>query len=295
MNTTLYALLAVFSWSTAATAFKLALNQVHPILLVFLSSLFSSIILFIILLIIRRGKIFKGINPKNMLKSMEIGILNPFIYYSVLFYAYRQTMAQEALILNYTWGIFLVIFSIIFLKQKIKPLSLISLFISFFGIVIIATKGNLLHFTISFSKGNILVLSSAIIWATYWIINIKNSEDPIISLFFQFLTGSIFAFIACILLQYIDFNLNLTTILYSAYIGAFEMSIPFVLWFIALKNTTNTAKVANLIYLSPFFSLFFISAILGETIHSSSFIALIFIVIGLILQQYSDILYKNIV
>ena len=142
MNTTLYALLAVFSWSTAATAFKLALNQVHPILLVFLSSLFSSIILFIILLIIKRSRIFKGINPKNMLKSMEIGILNPFIYYSVLFYAYRQTMAQEALILNYTWGIFLVIFSIIFLKQKIKPLSLISLFISFFGIVIIATKGN---------------------------------------------------------------------------------------------------------------------------------------------------------
>ena len=62
---------------------------------------------------------------------------------------------------------------------------------------------------------------------------------------------------------------------------------------IALKNTTNTAKVANLIYLSPFFSLFFISAILGEMIHSSSFIALLFIVIGLILQQYSDILYKN--
>lgn len=288
MNSISYALLAVLSWSTAATAFKLALSQVHPILLVFLSSLFSSIILFTILLITRRNTLLKNVNLKIILKSIEIGLLNPFIYYSVLFYAYSQTMAQEALILNYTWGIFLVIFSIIFLKQKIKPLSIISLFISFFGIVIIATKGDLLHFSLSFSKGNILALSSALIWALYWIINIKNSEDPVLALFFQFFTGSFIAFITCILVNSIDFSLNRTTILYSVYIGTFEMSIPFIFWFNALKNASNTAKIANLIYLSPFFSLLLISTILKEQVHYSSFFALLFIVIGLILQKYSE-------
>lgn len=288
MNSTLYALLAVLSWSTAATAFKLALSHIHPILLVFLSSLFSSIILFIILLITRRNTLFKNVSPKIIIKSIEISLLNPLIYYSILFYAYSQTMAQEALILNYTWGIFLVIFSVIFLKQKIKPLSIISLFISFFGIVILATKGNLLHFSLTLSTGNIHALSSALIWALYWIINMKNSENPIISLFFQFLTGSIFAFIACIMLKSINFSLNRTTILYSAYIGTFEMSIPFILWFNALKNASNTAKIANLIYLSPFFSLFFISAILKEPVHYYSLFALLFIVIGLILQKYSE-------
>jgi len=286
MTSVFYALLAVLSWSTAATAFKLALSQINPPLLVFLSSFFSSILLLTILILYKRKMTLKKITFKVILNSAKIGLINPFIYYSVLFYAYSLTLAQQALILNYTWSIFLVIFASLFLKQKIRILSLLSLLISFFGVIILTTKGNFRHFPISLGVGNLLALGSAVIWALYWVLNLKNPEDPILSLFFQFLAGTIFSLIACLIIPVNNIKLGSSFIIYSAYIGAFEMSIPFIFWFLALKSASETAKVANLIYLSPFLSLIFISLILKESVHYSSIIALLFIITGLILQQF---------
>jgi drug/metabolite transporter (DMT)-like permease len=64
------------------------------------------------------------------------------------------------------------------------------------------------------------------------------------------------------------------------------MSITFVIWLMALTNSSNTAKVSNLIYLSPFIALFFIRYTVGEKIHISTFIGLIFIVGGILIQQF---------
>lgn len=71
----------------------------------------------------------------------------------------------------------------------------------------------------------------------------------------------------------------------AAYVGVFEMGITFVLWISALKLSENTAKVGNLIFLSPFLSLVFIHFLVGEDILPSTFIGLVFIVMGLFIQQ----------
>jgi drug/metabolite transporter (DMT)-like permease len=71
----------------------------------------------------------------------------------------------------------------------------------------------------------------------------------------------------------------------SVYIGLFEMGITFVLWLHALKYAETTAHVNNLIYLTPFLSLIFINFVVGEKILFSTFIGLIFIVFGIVLQK----------
>ena len=70
------------------------------------------------------------------------------------------------------------------------------------------------------------------------------------------------------------------------YIGIFEMGITFVLWLNALKYSATTAKVSNLIYLSPFISLIFIHFTVGETITAYTLSGLTLIVVGILLQQY---------
>jgi len=72
----------------------------------------------------------------------------------------------------------------------------------------------------------------------------------------------------------------------SVYLGIFEMGITFVLWMMALKLSSTTAKVSNLIYLSPFVCLILIHFFVGEVILLSTVIGLIFIVAGIIIQQY---------
>jgi drug/metabolite transporter (DMT)-like permease len=64
------------------------------------------------------------------------------------------------------------------------------------------------------------------------------------------------------------------------------MCINFILWLMALKLSSTTAKVSNLIYLSPFISLILIHFFVGEVILLSTIIGLLFIVGGIIIQQY---------
>ncbi len=70
-----------------------------------------------------------------------------------------------------------------------------------------------------------------------------------------------------------------------SYVGLFEMGITFVLWLSALKLTTNTAKISNLIFISPFISLLLLATIIGETIAPSTIIGLGLIIVGLMIQQ----------
>ncbi|MDM7484166.1 MAG: DMT family transporter, partial [Vibrio metschnikovii] len=70
-----------------------------------------------------------------------------------------------------------------------------------------------------------------------------------------------------------------------SYVGLFEMGITFVLWLSALKSTQNTARISNLIFASPFISLILLATIIGERIHPTTIIGLVFIISGLVIQQ----------
>jgi drug/metabolite transporter (DMT)-like permease len=69
------------------------------------------------------------------------------------------------------------------------------------------------------------------------------------------------------------------------YIGIFETGISFVFWMKAMSLTSNSAKIANLIYLAPFLSLVFIHFILGEKIFITTILGLFFIISAILFQQ----------
>jgi drug/metabolite transporter (DMT)-like permease len=71
----------------------------------------------------------------------------------------------------------------------------------------------------------------------------------------------------------------------AAYVGVFEMGLAFTLWLSAMKNAANTARIANLIFLSPFLSLVFIHFVAGEAILPSTFAGLVLIMAGLAIQR----------
>jgi drug/metabolite transporter (DMT)-like permease len=68
-------------------------------------------------------------------------------------------------------------------------------------------------------------------------------------------------------------------------VGVVEMGAAFVLWLSALRLSENTAKVGNLIFISPFVSLFFIRALVGEEILPSTVMGLLLVVAGIVLQR----------
>lgn len=285
----IYAVISVALWSTVASAFKITLRYINYLQLLFLSSLTAVVILGIILLSQKKIKLLKDFNRKDYLNSILLGLFNPFLYYVVLFKAYSILPAQEAISLNYLWPVVLTLLSIPMLKQKIGKMSIIAILISFAGAFIIATHGNITDLKFENPGGVALALFSTVIWAFFWILNIKDRRDEVVKLFVNFLFGFIFISIA-VVISGTSLSFEIPGTLGSVYTGLFEMGITFVLWLKALKLSRTTAKVSNLIYLSPFFSLIIIKFAVGEKILVSTIIGLVLIVAGILLQRRTEVM-----
>ncbi|RQD66761.1 DMT family transporter [Desulfonatronovibrio magnus] len=280
----MYALLTVGIWSTVASAFKISLRYLDHIQLLFYSCLTSTLVLGMLCIYFFGPGFWKLISRDNIKSSLMLGFLNPFLYYLVLFKAYDLLPAQEAQPLNYTWGITLALLSIPLLKQKITRTQILAIVISYSGTLIISTRGNILGLEFSNPLGVGLALGSTIIWALYWIYNTKDTLDPVLKLFLNFLAGLIY--ISIFLPFVTTFAFTDIRGLYGAiYVGVFEMGITFVFWLMALRFSRTTAQVSNLIYLSPFLSLIFIYFFVGETIRISTIVGLVLIMAGLIIQN----------
>jgi drug/metabolite transporter (DMT)-like permease len=68
-------------------------------------------------------------------------------------------------------------------------------------------------------------------------------------------------------------------------VGLFEMGIAFLLWQAAMMACDNTARISNLIYLSPPLSLLLIALLVGETIHPATIVGLVLIMFGVAIQH----------
>jgi drug/metabolite transporter (DMT)-like permease len=280
----LCAAVAVLFWATSASAFKISLRYVDVFSLLFYASITSAVAFFVYILISKRLNLLKGLSKKDYLYSALLGFLNPFLYYTVLFKAYSILPAQEAQPLNFVWPITLVLLSIPLLKQKIRPKDILATFISFAGVFVISTRGDIFGFRFTNITGVALATGSSVVWALFWIYNVRDKRDEVIRLFLNFVFGSFMTFLLMLILGDLH-NLNLPGVFGGVYIGLFEMGITFLLWLKALKLSKTTAHVTNLIYFVPFLSLIFISLAVGEVIIPSTIVGLIFIIGGIILQR----------
>jgi drug/metabolite transporter (DMT)-like permease len=280
----IYAGLTILFWGTSASAFKIGLKYMDYFQLLFIATLTAVVFLFSVLLYQKKLILIKQFSIKDYSHSMLSGFLNPFLYYTVLFIAYTLLPAQVAQPLNFVWPIALVLLSIPILKQKLELKSMLALLISFVGVIVISTEGNMLNMKFANPLGVSLALLSSVVWALFWLYNLKDNRDEILRLFFNFVFGLVFITLATVLFSEIKVP-SLEGLLAGVYIGLFEMGITFVLWLKALKLAGRTDKISNLIYLTPFCSLVFISIFLNEKIYLTTLFGLFLIVTGIIIQQ----------
>lgn len=288
----IYAGFTIFFWGTSASAFKIGLKYVDYFQLLFIATLTTIVFLFLILLYQRNLNDLKNQSKKEYGRSLLFGFLNPFLYYTILFIAYSLLPAQVAQTLNFVWPITLVLLSIPILRQKLEIKSGIALLLSFFGVILISSQGNLTNFEYSNPLGVFLALSSAIVWALFWLFNVRDNRNEIVKLFLNFLFAMLFIFITTIVFSDL-YSINWQGILAGVYIGLFEMGITFVIWLKALKLAGRTDKIGNLIYLTPFCSLVFISIVLKEKVLITTIFGLILIVLGIFIQQMTRKRYEN--
>ena len=289
----IFALLAVLCWSTVATAFKLALDVFSARWLLAIAVTTSWLFLTCVLVFKQQlGDALQSLQAQPWL-NLRNAMINPVCYYLLLFQAYDLLPAQQAQAINYTWAITMSLLAIPLLGQKLRLRDQIALLLAYLGVLIIATRGDVVSLQFDSVTGVLLALASTILWALYWILNTldarKNRQaNPAVGMWASFLIAAPVTLMIAIATDGIpasDSDNLLTGLAASVYIGLFEMGLTFLLWQHAMNLTSNTAAISSLIFLSPFLSLVFISQILGEPVEAATLYGLIMIVAGLAIQK----------
>lgn len=279
----LFAVLAVAAWSTVAAAFKLTLCEMDFRPMLAFSTVASAAALLILL--IAGGKLgqLRRQGVMSWFRSAGLGVLNPFLYYLVLFRSYELLPAQIAQPLNYTWSVVLVLLAAPILGQRIHLRDLGAIAISYAGVVVVATGGKPGTLLGGSPLGVGLALGSAFVWGLYWTLNVRDSRDAIVKLFQNFFFGALYS-VSFWFLSPAPVHSGAVGFLGCVYIGLFEMGLTFYFWNRALELSPRASAVAGLVYLCPFASLALIALAVGETIRLSTLVGLAIILAGILFR-----------
>jgi drug/metabolite transporter (DMT)-like permease len=249
-----------------------------------IATLVSMLVLFIILAATGKLKLLSSMSLKELSWSALLGLINPVVYYLILLTAYSRLPGQVAQPLNMIWPIIIVFLSVPLLHQHIPARSFAALFISLAGVYIISSQGSPFHPGRSDALGVSLALVSSVLWALYFILNVRDKRDEAVKLFTNFAFGSAYMIIAMIISGSLHEEVSFRGAAAAVYIGIFEMGITFWLWLRALQLASTSDKISNMIFFAPFLSLILLHFIIGEPVYYTTPIGLL-IIIGSVLFQ----------
>lgn len=284
-----FGLAAVGLWSTMATAFKWALEYSSPIQLITLAATVSW--LFFAIRLARRGELSSvfALSRVTVFQCLALGLLNPALFYWILFQAYDLLPAQDAMAINYTWGLTLPLIAAFFSRVYPSRNEVLLASLSYLGILIIVTDGDLFAFKFNAPLGVLLALFSTVLWGLSWVLNSRiiahKAMNAEIALLLNF-TVAVPVLWALTLLYGDAPKASLGVLAGGLYVGLFEMGIAFVFWIKAMQLTKNPIRISSLIFLAPPLSLALISTVLGEAVSVSTVVGLFAILAGLAGQQF---------
>ena len=277
-----YALVSVFFWSTTTTVSKLLLHSISTMQVLAVSSVFATLFLLMVNVFKGNLKQLKSYQPRDYLVLAGVGFLGMFLYRMLLFFGVARMLASQAMIVNYLWPIMAVLASCVILREKLTVRKAIAVVMSFLGVVIVTTGGSAAGLSGSDLTGTVLVAVAAVFYGMFVAINKRLQYDSFVSMMFYNAVAAICAILGTLfsgetLLLTLSQNLGLV------WVGVCNTAIGFVAWDLAMK-TGDTAKVANLAYITPFLSLVVAYFLLGDPITIWSVGGLTVIVAGILLQ-----------
>ena len=281
-----YALLTVFIWSTMAAIVKKLLFDIPNLEALAFSSYLG--VLFLLFVNVKNGMIreLKEFSVKDYGIISGLGFVGLFLYSALYYYGLAQLSSQEACILNYLWPIMLVVFSCIILKEKLTMMKGIAMVCSFLGIIILSA-GNGGNGTGNMLVGIISCVIAAACYGLFSVLNKKVDYNQNLSMMIMWLVVGICATVLGLVTE------TWVPIIGAQWLGMIWLgvvidAVAYLLWALALKGSNNTAKIANLAYLTPVLSVVVSAIFLKEQIQIRALIALVFIIGGILLQSFYD-------
>ncbi|GGD31326.1 transporter [Malaciobacter pacificus] len=285
-------LLTVLFWSGNFIVGRYISSEISPMEL----SFYRWFIVLVILLpfFIFHFKNIMQVFKKQYLNIILLGALSVTGFNTFLYYGLQTTTATNALLINSSTPIFIILFSALILKTTMSKVQWLGIVLSTFGVVYLILKGEIDHFfDLTFTSGDLWIIAACIDWALYSVL-LKFKPKELNA--FEFLTVTTIIGVVIIygvfLYQGYSFSFDFVKnddVLYSMiYIVIFPSLLSFYFWNISTPQV-GANKAGQFAHIMPISGAALAYIFLDEVLYFYHLIGLILIFLGI----YLSIFYKR--
>ena len=281
MNANFYAAITIVLWGAMPALTKDLLNALPKFETLALSSLFA----FLFLFAVNKRAGLKNISAGKIFTASWLGFLGLFLYSAFLYVGLENLSSQEACVLNYLWPLMIVLFSCPILGERLTRRKLLAVGLSFGGVALVMLGDSSME---NFSAEKIFgALSCVIAAACYGLFSVLNKKirlEQKFAMMIIWLTTAICSFAAGFFFE--TWTLPTVNQIFGLlWLGVLIDAVAYLTWALALENSTNTARTANLAYLVPILAIFISTLIFGEELSAAVIPALILILAGIFIGR----------
>jgi len=289
MRTYIFLTLCVLFWAGNFVLGRFIKDDISPFEMAFFRWLFVLLIVSPIL-IIRFKNIYK-VFKQNYLLLLVLATLGITAYNTFLYIALTMTSSTNALMINSTVPILILILSFFILKQKIILHQFWGILLSTLGVIFLILKGDVSNIlSLSFNQGDLWIIISSLSWAFYSVlIKFKPKELNNFELF------AILVFLGFIILLPIylyqgyslekEINLLISNYLAFTYISVFASCLSYYFWHYGIDHI-GASKTGQFVHLMPLFGTSLAYIFLNERLMVYHLIGAILIAFGIYLSLF---------
>ncbi|MEH6938097.1 DMT family transporter [Bacillus sp. JJ664] len=277
-------LLTSLIWGGNFVVGKTLVSHASPITLTTLR--WAIAILFLFPLVLWKEK--KFFPPrKAILPLIIMGITGVALFNLFQFWALENTSATNVGLISTLNAISIAIFSSVFLKERLNVLQLFSMLLSFLGVVLVLTKGDMnLLFSMKFNVGDLFMLIAVCIWGLYSVCSrwATKTVSPIMATLYS----GVFGLILIIPFNLTDFTISkvdtafVVSILYT---GVISTVLCMIFWNIGVQKI-GAITAGIFLNFNPIFTAILAFFILGEKLSWIQVIGSVIVIIGCYLFTY---------
>ena len=228
----LYISFTAFLWSTSG--FFIKYLTINAFQISFFRSLIAALTVFFITMARKKKLKFEFDKVSNFAAIFYAGILILFVL------ATKMTTAANAIFLQFTAPMYLVVLEPLFLKTKFDSKNVVTIIICIFGMMLFffgkLELGNI--------YGNLLAIASGMCFAMFSLLlkykKVKHKNDNTLN---NVIMGNVLVAVIAFFVVFPDFKLDLTQSLILLYMGAIQIGVSYIIFNEGIKYVSATESM----------------------------------------------------
>lgn len=220
-------------------------------------------------------------SKRSIIPLVLMGLTGVVLYNVFMFLALERTDAMNVGLLSTLNPVSIAIFSFLLVGEKIRPLQMAAMVLSFFGVVIVLSRGEVERLlTLDFNVGDFWMLAAIALWGLYSVFGkwAMKETSPMMSTLYSAIFG-ILILLPFNLSSFTVTNVNPSFIWSVLYMGVLSTVVSMVFWNIGVQKLGGTTAGMFLNF-NPIFTAILSFLVLGERMTWTQFVGSVVVIAG---------------